>query len=222
MKKLNNSIFALLATGLLGMSACSKDDPTPEVDNEEVGTAMLIWEEVSWQGDTRTGSATEIEGGTVDTVTFDESGLPPVGYHLHLDVGKTYRLTMLANDFAGRPIQQTFAERAEIHQAVMLNSTRTGTPTSLNGVLDYTYGEPDNANVGVTGYVHVLEETGTFPFRYIMRHLNTGVKSGLTAEDWSNPDYQNRMAGSTDIDLIFELHPVEHDHGDDDDHDHDH
>ncbi len=199
MNKLRNYLLlGMITFGVLTFSSCSKEDPVPEKDQEEVGKTSLLLQEVTWDGDFRTGHPHAIDGAAVDTIEFDEQGNAPVGFHLHLHTGHSYKLTLIARDYAGREIQQTFLNRADIHQAVIL-----GAP---NGVLDYTYGDDQ---VGVTGYLHIVKGASTFTLQYLMRHLNPGVKAGVTADDWNNTNYQSKLAGATDLDLKFELHPVE-------------
>lgn len=196
------TLLSLLAIAVLLVASCSKD-PIPEVPQEEVASAKLIFTEVDWHGD----HADAIDDPEVVEITFDAGGLPPAGLHVHLEEGKTYRLSLVAYDFANREIQQEFVNSADRHQAFIL-----GVPAEN---IDYTYGDDQ---VGVTGYVHVLEHAeNDFVFNYILRHLNTGVKAGITAADWNNPNY-TQFGGSNDLDLKFELHLVEHD--DHDHHDH--
>src|SRR5690606_37366533 len=130
------------------------------------------------------------------TVTFGEDGLPPVGAgHPHLDAGKSYRLTISATDFAGRAgAEQEFLEESDIHQFFFL-----GAP---EGALDYQYADADNKQVGITGYLHVLEPS-SFVFNVVLRHLNAGVKANITAADWNNPQY-TQFSGENDLDLKVE------------------
>lgn len=201
-------------------SSCSKDDPTPEVDLEEVSQASLIFTEVEADPTGGAGAYRDVKDGQKETVTFSGAEyLPPAGLHLHLFEGKTYRLDLVAKDFAGRETQQTFLDRADIHQVFIL-----GAPAN---VLDYTYADKStdgkDLQVGVKGYLHVQAASSTFVFRYIMRHLNPGVKAKIKASDWNNANY-TQFTGANDLDLKVEIHPVsgDHGHGHDDDHDHDH
>jgi len=218
MKKL--SLFAFALMFVWAASSCSKDDPTLENNQEEVGKAWLIFTEVKRElhGDHYHYHA--VENPTSDTIRFDDKGLPPVGAHLHLTEGKTYRLDLKAFDFANRETQHTFVEKDDIHQAFI-----TGAPAE---VLEYAYADKKgdkSVNVGVTGYLTILKETEKgFDFRYTMRHLNAGVKAAIKASDW-NKDPAG-FAGANDLDLTFDLHPVEgehhdHDGGEGGDHDHD-
>jgi len=198
-----HSVTVLSLAALLSLAACSKDDPQPEIPQEEIGSATLTFTEVEWDGT----EAHDLEGGQVEKVTFDQQGLPPVGTHLHLHAGKTYRLTVAATDFAGREgAEQEFLEDADVHQFFFL-----GAP---EGVWAYQYADPDNKRVGVTGYLHVLQPSEAFVLNVILRHLNKGVKAGISEADWNNPQY-TRFSGENDLDLNVEVHIVEddHDHG---------
>lgn len=197
--------IALLSLGFLAFAtSCSKDDPEPEVPQEEIKSATLTFTEVEWHDD----GAHDLENPEIVNVTFDESGLPPVGTHLHLDAGKTYRLTLSTTDFAGREgAEQEFLDESDIHQLFFL-----GAPA---GVFDYQYADPDNKQVGVTGYLHVLKPSDSFVFNVILRHLNKGVKANITADDWNNPNYL-QFSGANDLDLKVEVHVVDGDHDGDD------
>lgn len=203
-------ILGLLTCSIiLTTVSCSKDDPIAEVDQEEVSGATLVFTEVAAKTEGGQTTYEDIENPEIIEIAFDGVNfLPPVGAHYHLDVGASYRVSLLAKDFAGRETQQTFVSRAEQHQAFIL-----GAPT---GALNYQYADVDpqgnNVNVGVTGYLTVVEHSDTFTLRYVMRHLNTGIKSSITAEDWNNEDF-TKFTGDNDLDLKFEVHLTEHDEG---------
>ena len=210
MKNILNYLAIILA---LTFASCTKDDPTPEQDQEEVGTATLIFTEVERKSHGDHYDYDDIADAEVEEVKFkptDGQLLPPVGAHVHLEVGKTYRLELKATDFAGRESQSTFVSRADIHQAFIL-----GAPA---GSLEYVYADKDannkDVNVGVTGYITVNETANSFVLQYIMRHLNPGVKENITAADWNNKCY-TKFTGSNDLDLKVELHLVEEDHDED-------
>ena len=78
--------------------------------------------------------------------------------------------------------------------------------------MEYVYADKDpndkKVNVGVTGYITVVKESASFTFRYIMRHLNPGLKENITAADWNNTDY-TKFTGANDLDLQVEVHLVE-------------
>ena len=202
----------LIAVIALSFTACKKDSPTPEIPEEEIGKATLTFLEVEREAHGDHFHYNEIPGATSTAVAFDAKGLPPVGTHLHLTEGKTYKVSLTAFDFAGREMEQEFIEKQDTHQAFLL-----GAPA---GTLTYVYADRNSdsqkVNVGVTGYLTVDEhaEQG-FTFRYILRHLNPGVKANIKAENWNDLDFASKFAGANDLDLKFEVHLVDeggHDH----------
>ncbi len=205
MKKFSFYLLTLFtALFFLTLQSCSKKDPVPEDDQEEVGGVTLTFTEVEREAHGDHYHYNDIPNADVETVSFSGNPLlPPVGAHLDLEEGKTYRLKMVAKDFAGRETQQTFIDREDIHQAFLL-----GAPT---GSLEYVYADrkADNTkvNVGVTGYLTVLKEASPFTFRYVLRHLNPGVKAGITAADWNNVNF-TKFSGENDLDLKVQLHLV--------------
>ncbi|PRD56540.1 hypothetical protein [Sphingobacterium gobiense] len=213
MKQIN--LFILAISILFFAPSCSKDDPTPEEDQEEVGTAKLVFTEVEREEHGDHYHYNDISNPQVEEVVFGgDQMLPPVNAHLHLYVGKTYRLELFATDFAGRETRQTFLDRHDIHQAFILKNP-TG---SLAETMEYVYADRDvdnnEVNVGVTGYLTVAEEADTFVLRYVLRHLNPGVKENITAGDWSNSNFM-QFTGANDLDLKVEVHLVSeqgHDH----------
>lgn len=204
-------LFIIAISILFFAPSCSKDDPTPEVDQEEVGTATLTFTEVKREAHDDHYHYNDITNPEIEEVRFEgEKMLLPADVHLHLEVGKTYRLELKATDFAGRETQQTFLNRAETHQAFILGAEAD--------ILTYVYADRDadnnRVNVGVTGYLTVLKETNVFTLRYVMRHLNPGVKANITADDWNNANF-TQFTGANDLDLKVVVHLVGedgHDH----------
>lgn len=197
-------LFIIAISILFFAPSCSKDNPTPEVDQEEVGTATLIFTEVEREVHDDHYHYHDIPNAEIEEIKFEgEQMLPPLDAHLHLEVGKTYRLELIATDFAGRESQQTFLNRADTHQAFILGAE--------TGSLAYVYADRDadnnRVNVGVTGYLTVLKETNTFTLRYVMRHLNPGVKDNISADDWDNANF-TQYTGANDLDLKMMVHLV--------------
>jgi len=209
MNKLRNySLAILVAVIALTFNACKKD-PAPELPEEEIGKAQLTFVEVEREVHGDHFHYNPIVGADSLTIAFDGSGLPPVGTHIHLHEGATYKLTLKAFDFAGREIQQEFLDKHDIHQVFILGSP--------DGILTYAYADRDKdnkkINVGVKGYLTVDEHTDKgFTFRYVLRHLNPGVKANITAENWNDASFASKFAGANDLDLKFDLHPVHEDH----------
>ena len=210
MKKLNILFIALISVSLF--SACSKDDPSQEVDQEEVSGATLTFTEVKAEAHDDHFHYNDFEGAEVEKIEFKGNNLlPDVGAHVHLEVGKSYRFNLTVRDFAGRESQQTFVERDDIHFAFLLGIPQDAlTVTYADKKADGT-----RVKVGTVGYITVKKETSTFIFNYVLRHLNPGVKASIdTKTDIFNKDY-TKFGGANDLDLKFELHLVgedEHDH----------
>ncbi|TJZ62839.1 hypothetical protein FAZ15_00575 [Sphingobacterium olei] len=203
-------IYLILIAFPLLFQACSKDDPTPEVDQEEVSGLTLTFTEVEGEAHDDHYDYSEITDPEVESISFSGTNLlPPEGAHMHLEVGKSYRFNIKMLDFAGRETQQTFIDRDDIHFAFIL-----GAPAeSLHVQYADVKTDGTKAKVGVQGYFTVLKASSSFTANYIMRHLNPGVKTNIdTKTDWSNTDYK-KFTGANDIDVKFELHFVEgHDH----------
>jgi len=204
-----NIIILLILASFLTFQSCSKDAPTPEVDQEEVSSATLTFTEVEAEKHDDHFHYHEIKNPEVETVEFTGNNfLPPVGAHLHLEVGKSYRFNLKVKDFAGRESQQTFIDRADQHFAFLL-----GAPTgSISAEYSDKTADGKAANVGVSGYINVLKASNSFNFRYVMRHLNPGVKQTINPKtDIFNTEF-NKFGGANDLDLKVEIHLVEEDH----------
>ncbi|GGH26939.1 hypothetical protein FAZ19_18550 [Sphingobacterium alkalisoli] len=203
--------LVLLAIPLL-FQACTKDDPTPEIDQEEVRGLTITFTEVEGEIHGDHYDYHDIDNPETESIEFTGTDLiPPVGAHVHLEVGKSYRFNIKMLDAHGRETQQTFVDRDDIHYAFIL-----GVPTeSLYVEYADTKTDGTEANVGVQGYFTVLKPTSTFEMNYVMRHLNAGVKANInTSTDWSATDYR-KFTGANDVDIKFDMHFVE-DHNDDD------
>lgn len=185
--------------------ACTKEDPIPESDQEEVFGLKLTFTEVKGEAHDDHYHYTDIENPAVETIDFTGTNLiPPVGAHLHLEVGKSYRFEVKMKDAHGRETQQSFVDRDTIHYAFIL-----GAPTgSLHVQYSDLKTDKTKVKVGVTGYFTILAESSTFEMNYIMRHLNAGVKAGINPKtDWSNKDYR-KFTGANDVDIKFGMHFV--------------
>lgn len=198
----------LIAFTLLFIS-CQKNDPIAELDQEEVGSAEILFTEVARQAHDDHYHYHEVEAPETARIKF--SGvqmLPAIDAHIHLSKGKTYRFQLRAKDFYGRETEQTFVDNAESHFAFIL-----GIPT---GAAEVVYADMksdgSSAQVGITGYITVTSETDKFTVRYIMRHLNKGVREQIEpTRDWSNSNFA-MFTGANDLDIKFDLHFVDGDH----------
>ncbi|MCA5004759.1 hypothetical protein [Sphingobacterium bovistauri] len=196
----NYILLALIS--IFTFSSCTKDDPTQELDQEQLNSATLIFTPVVKETKDGKATYTPMQGEEAHSIKFEApTYLPPVGTHLHLHVGHTYKLELKTTDFAGRASEQTFLNRPENHQAFLLGAENTE--------LDFVYA--DETNVGITAYITVKQEASVV-LNYVMRHLRPNVKKNITAEDWNNTEY-TKFTGDNDLDLKFEVHFVDEDHG---------
>lgn len=216
----NYSLLALFAVGIIAATSCSKDDPQPEPDQEEITNAFVVFTEVTRELHGDHYDYDEVTDGFRDTITFNASWVPNTD-HFDLEEGKTYRMEVKTINPFGNESQQVYVERADIHQAGVFgfSGNDPNNRFDLHEYIEYAYGDPNNARVGITSYITVTEHSDSFNFQYILFHLNDGAKANLTADDW-NDFTKLSNSGSTDINLIIPMHFI---HGDDDhDHDHDH
>ena len=193
--------YIILAfSAIIAFSSCTKDDPIAEIDQEQLSSATLIFTPVTQEINNGKISYKEIEGEKIQSIKFKApSYLPELGEHLDLHVGDTYKLELKTTDFAGRASEQTFLNRPESHQAFLLGVD--------NDTIEFVYG--DDYNVGITAYLTVKKE-GNLTLNYIMRHLNASSKSTLKSTDWNNASVK---LGAVDLDLKFQAHLVDEDHG---------
>lgn len=200
MYKLHN-YFLLAAIGLAAVSftSCSKDDPVPEIDQEEYDGTILTFTEGHYHGEEFHAAGDTLQ---IRFVKGSDKAYPS---HVHLHEGEQYQLdiAMFKN---GENISAEFGESE--HQWFFLGSP--------DGVLDYTYS--DN-RVGFKGVFTVNQATPEgFDLQLILRH---GLdKSQAAAQDWNSNNYRE-AGGSDDFNKSFELHPVEGDHDHEEGHEHD-
>ena len=191
----------IILFSVLFLASCSKDEPTLEIDQEELSTATLLFtpvEEKLINGEVQFIPDTHED---IQTVKFTGSQLAPeIGSHVDLAVGHIYQLDLKTTDFLGRESQQSFLTRATTHQAFLL-----GTPDEA---ISFRYGDDQ---VGVKAYIKILKPSNKSTWQYIMRHLNNGVKERINASDWDNTNY-NKFTGANDLQLSFEVHLVENHH----------
>lgn len=186
----------VLATGaVLTFSACSKDDPEPEVPQEEFKSVVFNFIELESHGD-HFDQTTD----TVKIIFGQDGNATKSHYDLHADA--IYRLKVVAYDFAGREMQNEFVEEANEHQMFI-----TG---AQEGVLDYAY---EDDKVGVTGRLSTLKPSnGSMTLTAVLRH---GLdKSKTTAASWNDVNHA-RFGGSADFTLKFPLHVIEGEDHDD-------
>lgn len=192
MNNISKSLSVIFAVVLFALTSCKKDNPQPEVNQEEFDKTELIFVEL----DGINGQYHEHD--TALTVSFDASGKPNK-HHYHIKKG-TYRLYI--NLYSkGVLINQEILDEADEHQFFF-----NGAPT---GVLNYTYED----NVGLKGILEVLQGSETFDLNVVLRH---GIRKTTPMLPWNSSRSEYAKAGGTyDLNVTFELHPFENEHIDD-------
>lgn len=176
-------LFTLCIVVLMGISACTKDDPVPEENQEEYDSTEIV---LTNQQDPE----------DVLTVTFDKDGHPSP-HHIHLATGASYAMEITLF-YKGKSINEEVLEAADEHQFFFLGSPQ--------GVFKYTY---DAQRTGLTGTLDVLTESESFEWNLVLRH---GLdKSHAAAQDWNSSSYA-QAGGSDDLNIAFEVHPSAGDH----------
>lgn len=179
---------------VFSFSSCSKDDPVPEIDQEEYDAAELIFA----HGEIRDGSF--VESGETTKISISETG-ETTPHHTHLAEGETYRLKVnLFHD--GKSINQEIIDAGDEHQFFFV-----GAP---EGVFDYGY---EDSKVGLQGILTVTGHSDSaFDWNLVLRHgLN---KDHAAAQQWDNPNYV-QAGGADDLNATVELHVTtsgDHDH----------
>ena len=188
MKTINLKHLLVLFTVLsIGFTACTKDDPVPEENQEEYDSAVIKFTNIEDADD-------------VVEISFDKDG-HPTPHHAHLSVGYSYAMdiTLLYN---GQSINDEIIEAGDEHQFFFL-----GAPEEAL-IYDYV-----DEQIGLKGIVSILDPTDAFDWNILLRH---GLdKTHEAASIWNNPNYA-QAGGSDDINITFEIHPTvgdaDHDH----------
>lgn len=187
------SFIALALLFIVGFSACSKDDPIPEIDQEEYNAIELILRK-----GTQTENGFVLSDEKETKITFTKEGVPSP-HHVHIDQGAAYRMEV--NLFHnGNNINQEIMDSADEHQFFFL-----GAPSDL---LNYEY---EDNKVGLKGILEVVGTSGdAFDFNIVLRHgLN---KNHSAAQQWNNLNYA-QAGGADDVNVKVEFHVSSAPHG---------
>lgn len=188
------SIVSIAFLFVFSFSSCSKDDPIPEIDQEEYNAAELVFA----HGDITDGKF--VESGETTKITFSPDGKATPS-HTHLTEGESYRLKVtLYHD--GESINQEIIDAGAEHQFFFV-----GAP---EGVFDYSY---EDQQIGLTGILTVTAHSDdAFDWNIVLRHgLN---KNHAVAQEWDNANYA-QAGGADDVNVTTELHVTTsggHDH----------
>jgi len=200
MKQLNFKLpLTLLMPLALLMTACEKDDPVPEIDQEVITEITLLFTELNDAGTPISGSSFEVVARDAEGISLGSS--PEIGAINSLEAGKNYQLEIsLYNDIADEDITEEVHEAGEEHQFYFLGSSLMGD----TAFLDYAYDDADGNGkpIGITGRVAVNEtaSNSTGSFRIILRH---GLNKNFGGAD--DPNFQSfeSAGGESDLDITF-------------------
>lgn len=169
------SILALFSILAISFTACKKDNPVPEEDQEEFDGTTITFTAGHFHG-----SEFHKEGEPIAVnFTKGNTNASPASINLHSAESYLMEIAIFKN---GKNINSEF-EPAE-HQFFF-----TGAPNNV----DYAY---KDANLGLKGLLTVKTEaaTGEFDLNVILRHgLN---KQHASAQAWNSTNYV--QAGGTD------------------------
>lgn len=192
------------------MASCSKDDPQPEIEQEEPDSASLIFTKLDANGnETQTKVTVDFDELSHDhdhahastaTVSAEEEGHDHDHAHIHLDPNSTYRLNIeMYRD--GQLINDEFIKAANEHQFFFFAKDEEG--KAVSNFINYVYEDKDQNNhpIGLKGKFSTFG-AGTADIQVVLSH---GLdKSKVPAGVYNYENYS--LIGDTDMDQTFELH----------------
>lgn len=178
------SIATIAIFLIISFVSCSKNDPVPELDQEEYNSVQLIFEHGTYANNVFTPSDEKT------VVNFTKNG-NPTPESVNLTEGESYRMkiNILLDD---ESINQEIIDEADEHQFFFLGSP--------DGVFDYKY---EDDQVGLTGILSTLKSTNeTFDFQILLRHaLN---KDHAAAQAWNSKTYVE-AGGADDLNIKLKI-----------------
>jgi len=191
------------------MASCSKDDPQPEIEQEEPDRARLIFTKLDANGnETQTKVPVNFDELSHDhdhshantaTVSAEEDGHDHAA-HIHLDANSTYRLNIeMYRD--NEMINDEFIKAANEHQFFFFAKDEEG--KAVSNFINYVYEDKDQNNhpIGLKGKFSTFG-AGTADIQVVLSH---GLdKSKVPAGVYNYENYS--LIGDTDMDQTFELH----------------
>lgn len=189
------SLMFFVLAAMFTFQACQKDDPQPEVNQEEFNRAVITFTKLDANGN---------ETATTVTAEFDElahdhssgsGGHDHDHVHVHLEHGAKYRMAIgLYVD--EKLINEEIMDEADLHQFFFL--------PSAPGIISYQYEDKDKNNkpVGLKGVLEVTAD-GEVELNVILRHnLN---KNHAAAAAWNSVNHPE-AGGADDLNINLEIH----------------
>ncbi|PSK94595.1 hypothetical protein [Taibaiella chishuiensis] len=188
MKKITSRLaFIAAIAGIITISSCSKDKPTPtpEPAQEEYDAARIQFIALDASGNQTTDTT---------TVNFGKDGVPSPS-HSHLAPGGKYR-TLITLFYKGNSINQEIIDEGTEHKFFFI-------PSVAAGVTNFVYNDKDkdNRGIGLDGTMTI--GSGEFDLKIVLRHALD--KSKPEAQAWNSPNY-TAAGGEDDLNVAFEIH----------------
>lgn len=186
------SLIAL--SSFLVLSACDKEDPVQELEQEVITDVTLTFTELDANGNP---TATTLSFSASDPEGVELGGNPEIETISGLEAGKSYRLSLdLFNGIENESITEEIEEEDAEHQFFFLGS-------AFDAAISYSYEDEDaDGNpVGLQGTVAVAADaSGSSVLRVVLRHDLD--KSNTSAQNPNWADYE-QAGGETDLDVSF-------------------
>jgi hypothetical protein len=195
MTALRKSMFALLAGSVLTFNACQKDDPSPEVEQEEFNRAVFTFTRLDASGN----ETAEKVVAELDELEHNHgsSGGAHDHEHVHVDLkeGATYRMA-IGLYIDDKSINDEIMDEGDVHQFFFI--------PSVSGIVNYQYEDRDRNNrpVGLKGKLQVLQH-GELDLNVILRHNLDKAHAG--AATWNSANYA-AAGGADDLNAELEIH----------------
>jgi hypothetical protein len=192
-----NCIFVMLftLTTLISFQACKKEDPKPEVDQEEFNRAVISFTKLDANGNPTAivvnAQFDDFEhdhepdaGGTEDTHTA-----------IDLETGVKYRMEVKL--FVDQElINSEIMDEADLHQFFFL--------PSVSGAMTYQYEDRDKNNkpVGLSGLIE-FTAAGELELNIVLRH--NLEKDHAAAANWNSANHAD-AGGAEDLNISLDIH----------------
>jgi len=222
--------LAVLCMATFTFTSCNNDDELP-VDPNAIERSELIFTQITGpstlypHGDHFHGLGGAVEGES-QTISFNSDGVATSGGHIDLDPEGYYKLELRVWNYAGNEVQQDYIKdkaTADEYKAfllggpMVLNAQTTDQSGALFQPREMQYGDGTAVSgqfetTGILSYITIGESNeGEHAVTYVLRKLNAGEKAKITRNDWNDPTYATRFAGTDVLRLNFEIH-AEHGH----------
>lgn len=176
------SIILLLLFITISFTSCKRNDPVPEIDQEEFNEVKVTFTNLSNKDD-------------LVVVTINKEGNPSKEFY-SLFKNETYLMEIeLYNNSTS--INDELIEDIDEHQFFFIAPS--------DAINSYTYKDD---NLGLKGEIKFAERTNEFAFNIILRHGLT--KSHPAAQNWNSANFAE-AGGADDLSTTFKIKLLDND-----------